>query len=49
MVEVNSKLKNNQGNENPILKNEWFKGGRENNLDVFRSEGVIKYYFLTNI
>jgi len=42
MVEVNSKLKKNQDQESPILKNEWFKGGRENNLDGFRSEGVNK-------
>lgn len=42
MVEMNSKIKVNHNSDHPIEKNDWFKGGKDNNLDVFKSEGVIK-------
>ena len=44
MVEMNSKIKISHKSDHPIEKNEWFKGGKENNVDVFRSQGVMKLY-----
>lgn len=49
MFEINSKIKVNHNSEHPIEKNDWFKGGRDNNLDVFKSEGVIIIHFYLKI
>ncbi len=42
MHEMNSKIKNIQCGENPIQKNDWFRGGKENNYDIYKSQGVNK-------
>jgi hypothetical protein len=40
MVEMNSKIKVNHNAENQIERSDWFGGRKDNNLDVFKSEGV---------
>jgi len=40
MIEMNGKLKVNHNSDQKVEKNDWFRGGKDNNLDVYKSEGV---------
>ena len=48
LVEMNSKIKVNHNAENQIERSDWFGGRKDNNLDVFRSEGVKQIIFYLN-
>ena len=46
MIQINSKIKVNHNSDHVIEKNDWFKGGKDNNLDVYKTEGVIINNFI---